>query len=260
MNPEIWLRGTPLPDATARLVLLPHAGASAGVFHRWFGAAGDGLEIYAARYPGRAERLADHPVESVRQLAGGVVTALSELDSVPTVLLGHSMGGLVAFEMAQIMPVAHLVVSGCAAPHVPRAVPPPDLPDDRLVHWLRDLGGVGDELDDELLDLLLPAFRADFAAVGTYRPSGDVLSCPVDVLWGVGDSGLTGDGQSWQDYTTGTVRVRPFPGAHFFLYDHAGEVLGLARELARRADGAFPRGKTHDHAGRPVRSPVRGRT
>ncbi len=93
------------------------------------------------------------------------------------------------------------------------------------------MDGTDEEIlaDPELMELLLPAIRADFALVENYayRP-GHPLPCPVTVLGGTADPDVKASELGrWAQLTTGETRVRVFPGGHFFLQDHRSEVTGL---------------------------------
>jgi len=233
VSPGRWLHGAARPEARLRLVLLPHGGGSAAAFAGWSAAAPPGLEVRPVQYPGRGERLDEPPLRSVPALAAGVAGALAA-DDRPLLLLGHSLGGLVALEAARLLvaagapPVAHLVVSGCAAPELPRTVPRPGLPDAALVDWLRELGGTDPTLlaDPALLELLLPALRADLEMTARYRPGpARPLPCPVTALSGAGDRPEQAAG--WRRYTDRGFTQHVLPGDHFFLYRSRERVLDL---------------------------------
>ncbi|PRY39664.1 thioesterase II family protein [Umezawaea tangerina] len=225
------------PGASTRLFLLPHAGGSAAVFRDWLDA-GAGLEVRAVRYPGRAERLADPPPESVQELADDVAVAITSLPRLPYVLLGHSMGALVAFETARaLVRRGHpgpesLVVAGCAAPRSPRPPFPDHLPDDDLVSLLRKEGAdVRALADPEMRELVLPAVRADLAATARYRMApGPPLDCPITVLSGVDDRGLDPARlRDWRAHTTARCDLRQLAGGHHFLHEHRDALLGELR-------------------------------
>ncbi|GAB3886063.1 hypothetical protein GCM10029964_049740 [Kibdelosporangium lantanae] len=104
-----------------------------------------------------------------------------------------------------------------------------------LVSVLRDYGATPDEVleDPELLDLVLPTIRADFAMIERYRyvPSPP-LTCPLTAVGGLDDPGVsTDDITAWARYTTGPVSTHFLPGGHFFPISHGPEL----RELVRAA-------------------------
>src|SRR5437870_4644362 len=100
--------------ARFRVFCLPSAGGGASVFREWRLAQGDDLEVVAIELPGRETRIA----EPLRERVAALVDDLR--DTLPTdrpyALFGHSMGGLIAFELARALVAprpapAHLFVS-----------------------------------------------------------------------------------------------------------------------------------------------------
>jgi surfactin synthase thioesterase subunit len=214
-----------------------------------------GAELLAVQYPGRGSRLAERPVDRIPVMAQAVGRALLERPPLPTVFFGHSMGGLVAFEAARQLASLtrglplHLIVSGHAPPHVRPAHPPiSHLPD---AQFLRELdlryAAVPAELMQypDVLALLLPALRADIAAVEHCgdSPRG-ILSCPITALGGTEDSTASEVHlQAWRELTSARCDIRWFPGGHFFINAERKPVLDVVSrilEAAATAGGASP--------------------
>ncbi|WP_433893439.1 thioesterase II family protein [Streptomyces sp. CA-111067] len=224
-----------------RLVCLPHAGGAATFFHSWGGAFGDDVEVLAARYPGRQDRIADPFIDDMGALADAVTDALPPFLDRPIALFGHSMGASLAYEVALRLQDRHgvrptaLFVSGREAPH---RVTPKDVhlrTDEQLAAEVRRLGGADAALldDPDLRDLVLPAIRSDFKVAGTYRaPAALPVGCPV--VGYVGDEdpnvGVTEMGR-WSEVATGGFSLRVFPGGHFYL---VSERATLIRDLSGR--------------------------
>jgi surfactin synthase thioesterase subunit len=226
--------------------------------------------LLAVQYPGRASRLAERPVDRIPVMAQLVGQALLERPALPTVFFGHSMGGLVAFEAARQLASAdlrlprHLIVSGHAPPHVPPGHPPISHLSD--AQFLRELdqryAAVPAELMQypDVLALLLPALRADIAAVEHCgeSPRG-ILSCPITALGGSEDS-TTSEVQlhAWRDLTIARCDIRLFPGGHFFLNAEREPVLAVVSRIledAATAGGAFPDAMSAGDAARSMRGP-----
>jgi pyochelin biosynthetic protein PchC len=237
-----WIRRFhPAEDSPTRLVCFPHAGGAAGFWFPLSRALSQGsspVEALAVQYPGRQDRRAEPWAGDLDELTDGIVQALVPLlDGRPLALLGHSMGAVLAYEVARRLehqvcsPPAVLFVSGRRAPSrvLEESV---HLRDDQgLLAELRQLGGTGPELLDEpeLMRALLPAIRSDYRAIETYlhRP-GPEPSCPVRVLTGDQDPGVTLDeARDWRHHTTGDCTLEVFPGGHFFLTEHTPEVVEL---------------------------------
>ncbi|MFE4961833.1 thioesterase II family protein [Streptomyces sp. NPDC056660] len=229
--------------ARVRFFCIPHGGAGGSVFRPWQHLLGPGTELVPVQLPGREIRMTEPAETSVVRLAERLAAPLARrAEGLPYVLFGHSMGALLAYELALGLqdsgrPPAALVVSGSVPPHLPRSTPAMHpLPDPEFVAGLRRLGGIPPELlaDEEWLALVLPQLRADFEAAETYRAHGVLRpGIPLIVLGGSGDpAAAPAEVERWRDLGT-DVRVRVFAGDHFFVFAAAPQVLAfVAGELA----------------------------
>ncbi|TNM32197.1 thioesterase II family protein [Streptomyces sedi] len=236
-------RGTRAPRV--RLAILPHAGGTAAFYHEWGEAFGPDVEVLVARYPGRQQRLHEPCIDRMEPLANEVTGALLPFTDLPLAIFGHSMGASLGYEVALRLEKLHgvrldgLCVSARAAPH--RVAPRDEyLADDAtLLAEVRRLGGTdGSVLDDpEMRELLLPAIRADFAVVGTYRPRAPMpVSCPVVAYAGADDPSSPVDGvRAWGDVAPAGFTLRVLTGDHFYLVGRRAEVVA---DLRRRLLGA----------------------
>jgi medium-chain acyl-[acyl-carrier-protein] hydrolase len=157
-----------------------------------------------------------------------VTTHEGALSDRPFAIFGHSMGALVAFELARELRDRHglstsaLLVAGRGAPHMPD--PGPALAcgsEPALVAELQRLGGVPAEvLGDEVRRArMLRLIRADFAVCETYAyQSAAPLDCPISVFGGIEDFDWPVETLSaWREHTTSTAQVNTLAGGHFFI-------------------------------------------
>ena len=248
-NPWL-LRFAPRPAARLRLFCFSYAGAGGAMYRAWLDAVPPSIELCAVQLPGRESRFREPAFTSMQQLVGELAPALSPALDKPYALFGHSMGALVAFELArtlqslpQVAQPTHLLVSGRKAPHLPEDdAPMHALPDDAFIAEIgRRYGGIPDEVlrERDLLALLLPGLRADMTAIETHvHVAGPALRCPVTAYGGDADPRATaGQLAAWRDHTQAGIRVQTFPGGHFYLNDapvRANLIRALLSDLRDR--------------------------
>jgi len=167
-----------------RLICFPHAGASAPIFRNWSEVLGEAIDLCGVQLPGRGMRLREPPVRSMGELARALATAVSQQGNAPFAFFGHSMGGLLAFEVTRELrrrraPAPRLLfVSSIPAPQVPTDQPRiHQLPKEDLLKRLSGLDGTPKELIEhpELMDSWLPTFR--WRAGGSRPPLDSPCAC-----------------------------------------------------------------------------------
>jgi medium-chain acyl-[acyl-carrier-protein] hydrolase len=234
-----WLRcPRPNPRARARAICCHHAGGTASTFRHWFELLPTHLELSALQMPGRQDRLEDPPVTAMADVLPPLLAELRVLADRPYVLFGHSLGALIAYELASALdregagPV-HLFVSGRGAPHRPSLFPAiSHLPAEAFRARAPELfEAMPPELwdNDEAMELLLPMLRGDLTIADRYRwLPRPPLTLPVTALGGDRDLRVPPeDLAAWADYTRGEFARRMFPGGHFYLETHAEQLARL---------------------------------
>lgn len=239
---SVLQRRKPQADARLNLLCFPYAGGGASVFRRWHAALGPAIEVVTVQPPGRENRLRDAPYGEMEPLVREILSALrasgSPFTERPMALFGHSFGAGVAFEVAHELsahgtPPALLALSGRLPPHGAKQRPISHLDDSHLVARLRNLGGTPREVLEhkELLQLLLPAFRADMRILEHHLPNLErpLLKCPVRVFGGREDPVAPAPGiEEWSRYAGPDFECELFPGDHFYLHGEAEEALHRA--------------------------------
>lgn len=240
-----WLSGfARKPGARLRLFCFPYAGGGASEFRSWSDGLGDAVEVYPVQLPGREGRLSEAAFDELSPLLDAVIETFSEHWRKPFVLFGHSMGALVAFELARELrrragsAPSHLFVSGRSAPRYrdpARSIH--SLPEADFIERLRELNGTPEEVleNAEMRKLFFPTLRADFALCERYRFREEApLECPITVFGGSRDEERPPEAlQEWRKETRGSFALHMFPGDHFFIRTARQPVLAtLAREIA----------------------------
>ncbi|WCN82396.1 thioesterase II family protein [Micromonospora sp. LH3U1] len=239
-----WLAVPPRRRAVpaVRLICLPYAGGGSSAYTGWQELLGADVEVCPVELPGRQSRWRDPAYTQVGPLVEVLASALAgELD-VPYALFGHSMGALVAFELVRELrrrgapPPRILFAAGGLAPGLRRTSPNiHDQPDAIVVDRLRKLGGIDEEIlaEPELLELLLPAIRADFSVCETYEYAPEPpLTCPIVAFAGDRDEDVPPERVApWREHTSAGFALHVLPGGHFFPMTSRGALLRTVRAV-----------------------------
>jgi surfactin synthase thioesterase subunit/glycosyltransferase involved in cell wall biosynthesis len=228
----------PLAAGGLRLYCFPHAGGGVLAFKGWAEQLPRSVTVTPMRPPRRATPY------SMAELVAALGDSVEPYTDEPFAFFGHSMGAVVAFELARLLrrrnrPLPRmLVASGARAPQFRRGhVPGPEPGHAEFVEALRRLQGTPREVLDNptLLQLILPALREDAAIYRNYIYAEEApLDCPIRAYGGAEDPSVHRQHlEGWAAETTANFAVRVFPGGHFYLQTHRQEFLAaLARDLS----------------------------
>lgn len=245
MENNPWLIRRRGPSGPTRLYCFPYAGGGAHtIFQPWQAALGSSIEVCGVQFPGRGMRLGEAPIKAMALLIEQLAGQISTQPDVPFSFFGHSLGGLVAFELAHCLRERglrlpdKLIVSACHAPrHRTPFGTPHELADGPFIELLRNYNGTPEEVlaNKELMELLLPTLRADFSIVANYRHvKRPRLPVPMTVLAGTRDRHaspiqVTG----WAEETSAACTVHWLDAGHFFIHSMQDTLLDYLRaELA----------------------------
>lgn len=230
------------PGAKVRLFCFPYAGGGEAAYRSWQQNTPCALGVIPVQLPGRGSRMAEPPFTRLGPLVLALSEALaSEIDG-PFAFFGHSMGGLIAFELARQLrregkhlPV-HLFISAKCSPTSTEELPSSEHSDAQLIEILRKYEGTPGEVleQPELMNLFLPTIRADMELCSTYVCNPEPpLPCPITVFGGLEDHVSRRPGlEGWREYTSGAFTLRMYPGGHFFLNKWERSVLEvICRDL-----------------------------
>jgi len=241
-------------DPRASLICFPSAGAGASAYTSWRRFLPGDVDLLAVQLPGRDSRLGEDPLASCAEVAEQLTPRIAGYPARRLVLYGHSLGALLAFEVARRLrdrlapgagpELALLVVSGSRAPHLPSRLAWADgMADDALVTELQRLGcdPTGALNDPEVARLFLPALRADLVMAEQYRYGGPgrPLEVPILALSGKADLICSpAEAEAWVEHTTAGFVHRLFPGGHFFIREHEDDVTAtIFSEIHARTVG-----------------------
>lgn len=223
-----------------RLYCFSCAGGNAASFIPWQYALEPDIELCAIQLPGRGESLGAPTVRSFSELIARLAPAVALTATLPFAFFGHSLGGLVAFELARrfqsdgrLMP-SKLLIAGCDRPRNRKSpLRLHDLDDDARLEALREFGGTPPEIleNRDLMERAMPSIVGDFALLSEYRyVQGPPLDKPLTLMLGCGDQHV--DRQTamlWQEETIDIMTTHWFDGDHFFIHSQREAVIDCIR-------------------------------
>ncbi len=234
--PGAWVAAHVLrPDAKSRLICIHHAGGGASAYRGWQRLCPEDMELIPIQLPGRENRFRE-PVYDDAGLVGPILArALSSLVDRPVAVFGHSLGALLAFELAcglqsLGLPLSHLFVSSRWAPHAPPGREPMHaLPKAAFRQRLREFGGTPDSIlgHEELMSIFDPVLRADLKMNETYACRWtETLGCPITAFAAEGDPWVPPERmRDWARWTAGRFEVETVPGDHFHFRADPGRIV-----------------------------------
>ncbi|NUS73213.1 MAG: thioesterase [Corynebacteriales bacterium] len=235
----LWLRKYhEARQGAPQLVVFPHAGGSASFYTPLSRALSPQLDVYAVQYPGRQDRRNEPFIPTMRDLADTIAPILTDFSTGPLTLYGHSLGAILAFEVAvRLSPnvsIAHLFASGARPPAAHRRGTLHLQSDAAVLAEVREMSGTQASLldDKEVQQMVLPALRNDYQISETYEyTQHDALPCAITTFSGSEDPKIDAHSMSdWARHTTDQHSEHTFPGGHFFITEHWARVASIIRQ------------------------------
>ncbi len=220
---SVWLAPVP-PAIRMRLFCFHHAGGSAELFARWPERLPRDIEVRALQLPGRLSRAHEPACDDMDALLDALEGEIVPLLDRPFAFFGHSLGGIVAFELTRrLRRQGHpqpfrLMLSAIAAPEPGKQVRHPSD---------EELGRAGAWLS--------PLTRSDLRIFRSWQPANEApLEVPLSALGGKEDLLATPpEVVGWHHQTRGGFELQLFPGGHFYPLTQEEELVALvARRLA----------------------------
>lgn len=218
-----------------RLFCIHHAGGTAALFKNFPPFLYDlGIEVVPIQLFGR-EELSEKPFFQYFEDAVNYISKkIEDASEVPFGVLGHSLGALLAYESVKNLEIKNktchlLIISACAAPRSQKGnqLTGELLSDHQLIEKLKEnnLFPLNDE--NEIHDMFLERFRADFALFNNYvyEPSTHPLVTPILALGGENDQIVSADDlKEWYTETINHFEVLFFPGSHFYIQSSVSSI------------------------------------
>lgn len=230
-----------------KLLCIPYAGRGASYFCGWQKAFGDEIEVLPIQLPGRENRMKDDLLRSCCGAAEQIAENLKPfVESHHFSVFGHSMGGIIAFEVAKKFEALGYEPDACFISATSlkedfNFIPSRELGDQDFFERVEKFGGI-DESNEilnypEFREIFLRILRADFEIIETYKNDGTKLKCPI--IAAIGDQDPMENAkrmQSWKDCTESEFIFRQYPGGHFYIADQLPAFCNdMKKDIAARS-------------------------
>jgi surfactin synthase thioesterase subunit len=225
-----------MTNTNLSVIALPFAGGNCYSYVNFEKIAPEGVEWITLELPGRGRRISEEILDSTKDQVDDIFRQMSPYTTKGNyILYGHSMGGLLAYELARMLtekqcqlPV-FLFITGRNAPSGVYSKKLSQLSSDLLWENVLSMGGVSQELanNDDLKDFFEPVLRADFRSIENYEyVKKPKLNIPIYLRAGSEENISVESLRGWQDETVAEVDIALLEGNHFFIYDHKEHLLG----------------------------------
>ena len=233
-----------------QIVMFPFLGGFGASFSRLVERLDGDWDVWTVNPPGHGTSVL-RPMTRLDEL---IDLYLDELDGVlrpGALLFGHSMGAVVAYHTLLRMAdrpefdrrrPTDLVLSASAAPSELPVVGFAHLPEPELMRHLQSFGTFPPEVvrDRSMMDLFLPAFRADYEVLEEIRRRPVTrLDVPAHLILGERDSQTpAGTPRAWQEYLVRPLRYHHLERAeHMFVLDEPESVVRVLDDLNHVTSG-----------------------
>lgn len=239
--------------STTTLLCIPHAGGGATAYRRWAEALAP-LNVRVLQLAGREARFREPLAQTLDDVLADLWRAAQPQLNDRFALYGHSMGGIMAFELAHLIrtrtgrePVRLFVSAARAPQHRQVNEPLSQMTDAEFIAEISQrYNGVPAAIlqDADFMASLLPALRADFGILERYRCAERApLSCPISAFGGTNDDVIAPSSiAGWTDQTTGAFSLDMVEGQHFFLQEQRLRLADAILTKLRADDDAHAHG------------------
>ena len=226
-------------NAKIRLFCFPYAGSSALITYKFLiDALPYEIEVCPVEFPGRGTRISENLIDNLNEVISNISEEFTEFLDKPFIFFGHSMGALIAYELAHLLSDKYgripnkLYLSAHTAPNVNRKGQIIYLLEKKeFLEKLIQMKGISEEilLHQELLDMVLPIIKNDYKLCETYSYiSKKKMDIPFHIFGGKYDEDISVENlRQWQNLTNGDFDLTLIDGDHFYLTKNKEEFLGI---------------------------------
>lgn len=218
-----------------KIYCIPHAGGSAYSFNNYQKLNNSIVKFIPMELKGRGKRIKEPFSTSIQAMAYDLFEhIISTQDDSEYMILGHSMGAVIAFELALLIRKNNfrdpkvVLLSGMKPFHYYTPVTISDMSKGDLKEYILSMGATQKELFDNsaLSEVFLPIIISDLKNMERYNYMiQEKIVSDIIVLSGQEDYLNNDYLDDWNNYTEKKCKVLQFPGGHFFLYDKNEQII-----------------------------------
>jgi acyl transferase domain-containing protein/acyl-CoA synthetase (AMP-forming)/AMP-acid ligase II/surfactin synthase thioesterase subunit/acyl carrier protein len=231
-----------LSDNGFRLFCFPYAGGGASVFAEWRAMMNTEVDIIPLELPGRENRISEPSMTQMPDIVDAIVEELKPYINKPFGFFGHSLGGLLCFEVARKLQSLGLplpkpiVISGSVPSQYRKSEDLHRLPDNELLEELSNRFGIvpRDGWNEDLQKALIPTLRADMQLSESVEIlDHSPLNQRIHLFAGRDDEWAPPESmQHWKEITTKLPVIELFEGDHMFIRGEAkNDVVQCVKQL-----------------------------
>ncbi|KGM28959.1 hypothetical protein KS18_04050 [Photorhabdus luminescens] len=220
------------------LYCFAHAGGSAEDYLRWQSELSDVIQMKAVCIPGTGRRYKEEYIKNIDLLVTQIASEIDDNSPEQYYLFGHSMGGIIAFEVANRVssPASGLIVSACAPPRdVPskRVVEMSLLKNEEFIKKVLFFGGLPDNLSDfpENSELIALRLKRDFQLISKYcyRECAPIKT-PILSIVGSEDPHISSQSmKEWKFFTEKYIGNHIVTGDHFYFNKDPSLIVNIIK-------------------------------
>lgn len=235
---EIFITPRLTPRPAYRLICFHDAGGNASLFSDWEDQMSTAVDLKIFEMPGRGQKLNQKPFETIQEFTDALVPHIEAISEVPFAFFGHSMGGLLAFELTRALrkkgarlPSRLIVSSTPQLASYDRSRVDHRMSDEEMVQLYPHLHE-DNVTDGELRQMLKQIMRNDLLLLSNYSYREEPpLEVPVVGIYGSEDPGVNHANMSrWQMETSEGSYIIQREGGHHYIHQDREFVLDLIQK------------------------------
>lgn len=235
---NMWLKKINGKEEQVRLFCLPHAGAGGIIYVPWKDALSEKIGLYAVQLPGREKRIGETLASDVFALCEAIVEGIQSELKEPYILFGHSMGGILVYEIMKLimkkgLPLPEKLIMSASSLKGFENIPDIEhLSDDELSAFLERMGGTQEQLlyNENFRKCYFPIIRNDYRLVRNYQFTPVRIPVPITALAGTEDKEVALENIYYFKELTEECAVYQVKGNHFFIED-TPKICALLNEI-----------------------------